>query len=140
MAQLHFDGYYEMGPVAWEDWHAGVRMHGVRFHYTRYYPDGVWLSCYRDREFPFWEFTESVTPELLAAAKVDRAPRIGEGDPLCTAGAYVIEDDWLNKVFEPAWTGGMTWESKYRIVDDRLLVPNPDGPDGAWLFRPARQI
>jgi hypothetical protein len=83
-AQLHFDGFYYSGPVPWEDWHAGIRMHGTRFHYIRYYANGNWLGCYRDHDFDFWRFTESVTHELFADAKRDRAPRIADAD-LCVA-------------------------------------------------------
>src|SRR4051812_44487680 len=129
--QLHFDGFYYSGPVPWEDWHAGVRMHGTRFHYTRYYSNGDWLGCYRDHDFDFWKFTESVTRELFADAKRDRAPRIADADPLCTAGSFTIDGDILTKVLAPDWTGGMTWESKYQILDDRLLLTNPDGSIGA---------
>lgn len=133
--QLHFDGYYHHGPVAWEDWHAGVRMHGVQYHYTRYYPDGSWLGCYRDQEFDFWEFTESVTPELFADAKRGRAPRIADAEPLCTAGPYAVDGDILIKVLE-APDGDMRWELKYRILDDRLVVVSSDGANRAELFQP----
>jgi hypothetical protein len=136
-AQLHFDGYYCFGPVAWQDWHAGVRMHGVQFHYTRYYADGSWLGCFRDHEFDFWEFAESVTPELFAKAKRGSAPRTADADPLCTAGFYDVDGDILTKVLEPSdWAGGMSWEFKYRILDDRLVSTNSDGSDRAELFRP----
>src|SRR5687768_12964272 len=118
-AQVHFDGFYFSGPVRWEDWHAGVRMHGIHFHYMRYYANRDWLGCYRDHEFDFWRFTETITPELFADAKRDCAPRIGDADPLCTAGSYTIVGDVLTKVFAPDWTGGKTWVSKYQILDDR---------------------
>ena len=136
MASIHFDGYYFSGPIEWEDWHAGVRMHGINYHYTRYYPDGQWLHCYRDHDFAFWEFTQSVTPELFADAKRDAAPRIGDADPLCTAGEYSIAGDILTRVLAPDWTVGQTWETQYRILDDRLVVPDCDGKTAALLFKP----
>ena len=134
--QLHFDGFYYSGRVPWEDWHAGVRMHGTCYHYTRYYANGNWLSCYRNQGFDFWGFTESITPELFADAKLDRAPRIEDSDPLCTAGSYKIVGDILTVVLAPDWTGGMTWESTYQILDDRLLVRNQGDSVSAMLFRP----
>lgn len=70
---LHFHGFYATGPSEWEEWHAGVRMHGIRYHYTRYYRNGDWIHCYRDHEFDFWAFTETVTPELMARAKQGRS-------------------------------------------------------------------
>lgn len=135
-APLHFDGFYYSGPATSEDWHAGVRMHRIRFHYTRYYANGDWLRCYRDNEFDFWDFTESVTPELFADAKKDLAPRIADADPLCTAGSYAIDGDVVTEVFAPAWTGGQTWVSRYKILDDRLLPLASDEPDGVLLFQP----
>ena len=137
MPSLHFDGYYFTGPVAWEDWHAGVRMHGVYFHYTRYYPNGEYLSCYRDFDFVvFWEFSESVTPELFANAKRDHVPRIGDADPLCSAGDYSVADGILTETFAPDWTGGQSWQSQFRILDDRLEKINGDGPSFSILFKP----
>jgi hypothetical protein len=136
MPQLHFDGYYSSGPEPWENWHAGIRMHGIHFYYTRYYSTGEWLGCYRDRAFEFWPFTESITPQLFADAKRDCAPRISDADPLCTAGTYTIVGDILTKVLAPDWTGGMTWESTYQILDDRLLIRNKDGLTATQLFHP----
>ena len=135
-ALLHFDGFYYSGPVRWEDWHAGVRMHGIRFHYKRYYANGDWLGCYRDHDFDFWKFTESITRELFADAKRDDAPRIADADPLCTAGSFTIDGNFLTEVLAPDWTGGMTWEFKHQILDDRLLLTRPDGSIHALLFRP----
>jgi hypothetical protein len=135
-AQVHFDGFYYTGPVPWEDWHAGVRMHGVHYHYMRYYPNGDWLHCYRSKEFDFWPFTASITPQLFADAKLDRAPRIADADPLCTAGTYFIDGDLLTEVFAPDWTGGLTWEFKRQIIEDRLVGPNPNHAGRAWLFQP----
>lgn len=135
-AQLHFDGFYYDGPAEWEDWHAGVRMHGTRFHFTRYYATGDYLYCYRDHEFDFWEFTQSVTPELFADAKRDRAPRIGDGDPLCTAGTYSIEGDILTRALAPDWTGDMSWESQCQILEDRLILLTPNGAGSVSHFQP----
>jgi hypothetical protein len=137
-SQLHLDGFYQTGPVPWQDWHAGVRMHGVHFHYARYYPNGEWLRCYRDDEFEFWAFTESVTPDLLADGKRDRAPRIADADPLFTAGMYSIDGGILTEKFAPDWTSGTTWEWRYRILDDRLVGEGPETAPVAWLFHPAR--
>ncbi|MBI1248262.1 hypothetical protein GC197_10550 [bacterium] len=133
---LLFDGYYYTGPREWEDWHAGVRMHGIRFSYIRYYPDGTWLSCYRDHEFAFWEFSESLSRELFADAMRDRAPRIADADPLCTAGKYSIDHDILTETLAPDWTGGQTWNSRYRILVDRLVSVDDDASAVAWLFQP----
>lgn len=33
-------------------------MHGIRYHYIRFYRFGKWLSCYRDKEIGFWESTD----------------------------------------------------------------------------------
>lgn len=128
VSALRFDGYYATGPVEWEDWHAGVRMHGIRFHFRRFYPNGEWLHCYRDEDFAFWEFTEAITPDLLADAKLDRAPRIEDADPLCDAGHYTVQNDVVTCVLAPDWTGGETWEFRYRIAGDRLVPAEPIGP------------
>lgn len=135
-AQLHFDGFYATGPIPWEDWHAGVRMHGTHFHYSRYYPSGEWLRCCRDNSFDFWSFSESVTSRLLADAKRDRAPRIGDADPLCTAGSYTIVGDILSVDFSPESAGGMAWQWQYLILDDRLVGKSSNVSKGVWLFHP----
>ena len=133
-ARLRFDGHYASGPVTWEEWHAGVRMQGTRYHYTRYYQNGDWVGCYRDHDFDFWAFTESMTPELLADAKQDRAPRIGDYDPLCTAGVYHISGDTVSRTLTPHGFGGMAFTFKCRISGDRVLVPIEDGSEQAWPF------
>ena len=120
-AKLRFDGFYYSGPIAWEEWHAGVRMHGVRHHYYRYYPNGDWIHCYRDMAFDFWDFTESVTAELLTLAKSDRAPRVGDQDPLCTAGEYTIDKGILHEIFSPTWVPGKTFKMKVEVLEDGIL-------------------
>ena len=135
-SQLHFDGFYQTGPAPWEDWHAGVRMHGIRYHYRRYYPSGDWVSCYRNNEFDFWAFTESMTLQLLVDAKRDRAPRIADADPLCTAGSYSIDGDLLTEVLAPASAAGLTWDFKRQILDDRLVDTNDNVSGRVWLFQP----
>ncbi len=60
MATIHFDGFYYSRPIAWEEWHAGVRMHGGRVHFRRYYPNRIWLGAYRDNTFDFWSDSEQL--------------------------------------------------------------------------------
>lgn len=129
---LRFDGLYFSGPREWEDWHAGVLMHGIHCHYFRYYPNRDWVHCYRDAEFDFWQFTKSVTPELFALAKNGRAPRIGDGDELLKAGTYTLENCILVETFAPDWTGKTKWETHREVRDGELLGPN----GSTLLFEP----
>lgn len=139
-SELLFDGFYYSGPVEWEEWHAGVRMHGVRFHYCRYYQNGDWLHSYRDQAFDFWAFTESVTPELLALAKRGQAPQVGDADPLCTAGTYTIDNNTVLTVFSPDWAGKRMWESRREIQERRLGAVDSKKASYAFFFeqRPER--
>lgn len=134
-AELHFDGFYHTGPAPWEDWHAGVRMHAIRFHYLRFYPNGDWLLCYRDHEFDFWEFTETIAQEVVERAKRDSAPRMADADPLCIAGSYKVDDGNITTLFAPDWTGGMTWEMCYRIRQDHLISGAPGDQQTVWSFQ-----
>ena len=110
-------------------------MHGTHYHFIRFYPNGDWLACYRDHDFDFWQFTEQVTEELFAAAKQDRAPRIGDADPLCTAGAYTVEDGHVFQKLVAYWAGGFEWTSCYRLTRDGLVQVDKD----ALAKRKARQ-
>jgi len=119
-----YDGFYASGPIEWEEWHAGVRMYGVRFHYMRYYSDGDWISCYRDHPFDFWAFTESVSSELLALAKRGRAPQVGDCDPSCFAGRFTVDKDTLIEFFSPDMLGGRIQSSARKISEQRLVSVN----------------
>jgi hypothetical protein len=123
---LRTDGYYCTGPAPWEEWHAGVRMHGIRYHFIRFYANGDWLGCCRDHGFDFWHFTEQVTEELFAAAKRDCAPRIGDEDPLCTAGVYTIEDGHVLRKLVASWAGRFEWTFYYRLTRDGLVQVDKD--------------
>lgn len=118
------DGFYASGSQEWEEWHAGVRMHGIRFHYVRYYSNGDWISCYRDSPFDFWAFTESVTDDLLALAKRGCAPQIGDGDPSCSAGTFKVDKYTLIESFSPDILGGRTLHSNRKIADRKLTSVN----------------
>lgn len=104
--QLHTHGYYVSAAVKSEDWHAGVLMHFIDWHYVRYYPDGEWISCYRSQPFDFWQFTESLTPELLALAKRGKLRNTGDQNPLCWAGIYTINHGELIETFTPEFMAG----------------------------------
>ena len=67
MAIIHFDGFYYSGSIAWEDWHAGVRMHGERVHFRRYYPNRIWLGAYRDHTFDFWADSEQLDSNAIGS-------------------------------------------------------------------------
>ncbi|MDP1977202.1 hypothetical protein [Undibacterium sp.] len=123
-AKLLFDGFYASGPREWEEWHAGVRMHGVRFHYIRYYAIGNWISCYRDHAFDFWTFTENVTDNLWDLAKHGRAPEVGDCDPSCFAGTFTIDKDVLIESFSPDMFGGRTQSWKRTIAETELISIN----------------
>lgn len=118
---LRFNGFYATGPLEWEEWHAGVRMHEVRYHYLRYYRNGDWIHCYRDQPFEFWAFTETVTPKLLTLAKQGRAPKIGDDDPLCKAGQYTLDGDTLQEFFIPLYAGGQVFKIS-RIIQEHGLI------------------
>lgn len=120
-AKLLFDGFYASGPREWEEWHAGVRMHGVRFRYMRYYVNGDWMSCYRDHPFDFWVFTEAVTDDLFALAKRGRAPLVGDCDPSCSAGTFTVEKDTLIETIFPDMLGGHIQNWNRKIVETELI-------------------
>lgn len=130
---LSFDGFYATNPHQWEEWHAGVRMHGVRFHYVRYYPCGDWISCYRDHPFDFWAFTEAATPELWALAKRGIAPLIGDGDPSCQAGRFRIEGHTVIHLSKPDMLGGSVHEWRQTIEAQQLV--GADGSGAPYVLR-----
>jgi hypothetical protein len=130
-ATICADGFYQTGPKEWEEWHAGIRMYGIHFYYIRFYANGDWLRCYRDHAFDFWGFTETVMPELFALAKRDMAPKIGDYDPLCTAGTYTITDDIVTLRFMPRGIPGRLLETHFEIEEDRLVRSA-----GVFLFSP----
>ncbi|MFZ6760668.1 hypothetical protein ACO0K9_25965 [Undibacterium sp. Ji50W] len=121
-----YDGFYASGPRDWEEWHAGVRMYGVRFHYVRYYANGDWISCYRDQAFDFWAFTETATDDLLELAKRGRAPHVGDCDPSCSAGRFTVDKDTLTEFFAPDILGGRI-RSWNRTIAERKLISFNDG-------------
>ena len=65
------DGLYVSPPTPWEDWHAGVRMHGHSLHFWRFYPDLTFVKCAREHDFDFWALTESLTVDLRDAANAN---------------------------------------------------------------------
>jgi hypothetical protein len=130
---LRTDGFYHSGPVEWEDWHAGVHMRETHYHFWRFYPNAVWVHCYRSEpDFGFWEFTETLTLEDIQRAQRDGAPHIEDGLPLLSAGAYTATADNLTTYFEgriPLSTGGervFKSESHWTIRDDMLLCHDPE--------------
>ena len=125
-ALVLFDGFYASGAREWEEWHAGVRMHGVRFHYMRYYANGDWISCYRDHPFDFWAFTETVTDDLWGLAKRGLAPHVGDCDPSCSAGTFMVDKDNLIESFSPDVLDGRT-RSWNRTIAERKLTSFNDG-------------
>ena len=134
MASILLDGYYATGPTESEDWYGGVRVVETVFHYLRFYDDGRYLHCYRDHDFAFWDFAESITADLFADAMRDRAPRIGDSDPMCLAGTFSVADQIVTRVLAPDWTGGETWRWQYQIHDDRLAPLDSDAD--VMLFCP----
>lgn len=124
-----YDGFYASGPRKWEEWHAGVRMHGVRFYYMRYYANGDWVYSYRDQPFDFWAFTEAMTPDLLALAKRGSAPMIGDYDPSCSAGTFTIHRDTLFESSSFEILRGQTRIYRRTIKGEKLVsVDSKDKP------------
>jgi hypothetical protein len=134
-AKLLFDGHYYSGPQKWTEWHAGVQMGGVSFYYWRFYESGDWISCYRSKDIPFWQFSQSVSQELFELARRGCSPRIEDADPLCTAGSYTIKGDLLTTSFIPEIGDGHVWQTTYRIHLDRLVFA--ENARAALLFKPA---
>lgn len=130
--ELQFDGFYTPGPTEWEEWHAGVRMHEIHFHYARYYANGDWISCYRHHEFDFWQFTENMTPDMFTRAKQDRAPRNSDGDPLCIAGEFKQIGETVFQTVTPSLLGGQTRTSRRTVLIDGLV--DTDNNSLLWRF------
>ncbi len=136
--RLLFDGFYASERTEREEWHAGVCMRFVEWHYYRYFPNGDWISCYRPHPFDFWAFTEAVTPELLALAKRGNAPLIGDDDPLLWAGTYTIDDDILTENFTPDLIGGGSILTKRAIRERKVFFGEPADATTHLAFIPMR--
>lgn len=123
-SELRFHGFYATGPVPWEDWHAGVRMHGIHFHYMRFYSDGTWFSCYRDEPFAFWQFNESVGTEWkIKLADGGGAKQLPCGDLEFQAGNYVVAGDQLLLTERSKIAEDLKWEFAYHIRGTNV-IPN----------------
>ncbi|MFO0976450.1 MAG: hypothetical protein U0996_08635 [Planctomycetaceae bacterium] len=137
MANIHFDGFYYSRPIAWEAWHAGVRMHGERAHFRRYYPNRIWLGAYCDNTFDFWSDSEQLDSNAIGTIQCGRGPIDKEANPLWIAGTYEIADEKLIQSLSPDSGGGYVWVTKYRIMDDRVVGPLEEENPMTLLFKPA---
>ena len=132
-AKLLLDGYYYSRLVPWEDWHAGVRMHGSRVHYRRYFPDFNWLGCYHDNPIEFWIQSQTLTREDLESVKNGHGRTNRDGHPMWIAGTYELDGDRLLERYAPEIGGGYVWKREFLIVDDRIVGV---GGKFALLFKP----
>lgn len=123
MTTIHFDGFYYSRSVAWEDWHAGVRMHGERIHYRRFYPNHIWLGAYRDKPFDFWSDSEQLDLNAIGTIQSGFGPIGKDASPLWIAGTYEIADKELIQSLAPESGSGYVWVTKYTIMDDRVVEP-----------------
>lgn len=137
MPTIHFDGFYFSRSIPWEDWHAGVRLHGERIHYRRYYPNRIWLGAYRDNTFDFWSDSEKLDTNSVDAIRRGRGPCDEEANPLWIAGTYEIADEELIQSLAPESGGGYEWVTKYMIMDDRVVGPLEGKNPMTLLFKPA---
>lgn len=137
MPAVHFDGYYCSRPVPWEDWHAGVRMHGERLHYRRFFPDGIWLGACREFPFAFWEGSEQLDTLAMESIKRGHGPRDSDANPLWVAGTYQEASGELVQSLCPDAGGGHVWVSRFIVLDDRIVGPNTAPNPLVLLFRPA---
>ncbi|MBL8873522.1 MAG: hypothetical protein JNK90_27355 [Planctomycetaceae bacterium] len=123
MAIIHFDGFYYSRPIEWEDWHAGVRMHGEHVHFRRFYPNGIWLGACRDSTFDFWTDSEQLDSNTIGILQRGRGPTDGEANLLWIAGTYEIANERLIQSLAPDCGGGYVWVTNYSIMDDRIVGP-----------------
>lgn len=122
------DGFYYSGPIQWEEWHAGVRMREVQYHFWRFYPDGNWVCCHRcTSEFDFWRFTETLGKDTIERAKVEGTRQIEDGLELFRVGTYSIESGILMTAFEwrvplhPSGHQVFHTQMRWRILGDSLV-------------------
>jgi hypothetical protein len=97
---MRTDGYY-YGAVEWEDWHAGVHMRELHYHFWRFYPNGNWVCCHRyEPNFAFWPFTDDLSVDDIEKATRDGTHLIEGGLQLFVAGTYIVEGDIVTTCFE----------------------------------------
>lgn len=138
MAAVHFDGYYCSNAIDWENWHAGVRMHGTHFHYRRFFANRNWLGSYRDTPCEFWTDSERFDAATIEDIKRGRGPTDKEANPLWIAGTYEIQDGKIIQSLAPDFAGGYVWVTSFAIFDDRIVGPTREEKQMTLLFRPAR--
>jgi hypothetical protein len=127
ISHLRTDGFYHSGPVNWEDWHAGVHIQEIHYHYLRFYPNGNWICCHRYvHDFAFWEFTETLLPDAIEKGKRDGTGLIDNGLELFTAGSYVVQGDSLTTRFEwrvplhPSGEQVFRTERSWQVLDRQI--------------------
>lgn len=136
MTVIHFDGFYGSKPAQWEDWDAGVRMHGEHVHYPPFFPNQTWVSAYRDIPFDFWSHSNALDKTELDSIRRGRGPTDADANPLWIAGTFEVNGDELVQSMSPDIGGGYVWVTRFAILQDRIV--GPEKRPVHLLFNPAK--
>jgi hypothetical protein len=144
MSRFRTDGFYRSGPVNWKDWHAGVHMQEIHYHFWRFYLNGNWVCCHRYApDFAFWAFTESLLPNAIEKGRRDGTPLIEGGLQLFIAGTYLVEGHFLTTRFEwriplhPSGEQVFRSEENWRVLGKKLCVIGDSAQSDDLYFVPA---